>query len=224
VQGRRIEAVERAAKHILLRISGGVTIHVHLRMSGNLIAVPDHRFTGVAARVWFALDDGGGIVLEDPRALARVEAAETAEIDKKLGRLGVEPLSVEFTFECFAAMAKRSRKPAKLFLMDQTHVAGLGNIYAAEALFEARVNPCKSMQRLSVAKLRRLHRAIVNVITRAVQSAIVAYSRPGESGEAEEFLLAVYGREGERCMACRRTIRRIPQGGRSTYYCPGCQR
>ncbi|MEZ5352228.1 MAG: bifunctional DNA-formamidopyrimidine glycosylase/DNA-(apurinic or apyrimidinic site) lyase [Bryobacteraceae bacterium] len=224
VRGRRVVGVDRAGKHILIRLAGDVTIHTHLRMSGNLFVIPDHRFASSRARVVLELDGGGGIVLEDARALARMEAGATAEIEASIADLGVEPLGPEFTFERFAAMARGSRQPAKLFLMDQTRVAGLGNIYVAEALFQARVDPRKPMQRLTLRKLRGLHAAIVNTLTHAVQSAVVAYSRPGGFGEAEEFPRAVYGREGAPCVACRRAIRRIAQGGRSTYYCPGCQR
>jgi formamidopyrimidine-DNA glycosylase len=108
--------------------------------------------------------------------------------------------------------------------MDQSKIAGLGNIYAAEALYRARVNPRKPMEKLSLAKLRRLHGVIVDILELAVQSAVAAYSNPGAFGEAEEFPLDVYGREGQPCRTCLRKIRRIPQGGRSTYFCPGCQR
>ncbi|MEZ5403128.1 MAG: bifunctional DNA-formamidopyrimidine glycosylase/DNA-(apurinic or apyrimidinic site) lyase [Bryobacteraceae bacterium] len=224
VEGRPIHGVDRAGKHILVRLDGGVTVHTHLRMSGNLFAIRDHRFASAAARVVFALDDGSAMVLEDPRALARMEARPSEAVDVEMAKLGPEPLSPAFTAAWFIEKAKESRQPAKLFLMDQARVAGLGNIYAAEALYAARVNPRKLMQRQSVPKLRALHEAIVNVLTLAVQSAIAAYSRPGEFAEAGEFPCAVYGREGEPCEACGRRILRIRQGGRSTYYCPGCQR
>ena len=108
--------------------------------------------------------------------------------------------------------------------MDQQRVAGLGNIYAAEALFAARVDPRQSMAGVTPRRLRALHQAIVRILRDAVKSACIAYSRPGGFGEAEDYSPLVYGREGEACMQCRRTIRRITQGGRSTYYCPHCQR
>ncbi len=224
LRGRTIEAVDRAGKHILVRLSNGLTIHGHLRMSGNLFAIPEHRFASLRARVVLELEDGSGMILEDPRALARMEARPTHEVNAALANLGVEPISGKFTLAHFTAIAKQSRLPAKLFLMDQRKVAGLGNIYAAEALFQARVDPCKPMQRLTLPKLARLHGAIVTTLNLAVQSAVVAYSGPGEFDEAEEFPLAVYGREGLPCFACNRKVRRIPQGGRSTYFCPGCQR
>jgi len=221
--GKRIEAVERRAKHILIRLSEGVTLHAHLRMSGNLRVVPGGRPRTEYARLIMRLSGGSALVLEDPRALARMEARPTAEIDAEMARLGPEPLSAAFNLERFLADARASRQPAKLFLMDQRRVAGLGNIYAAEALFRARVHPELPMNSLRRPKLAALHRAIVEVLGLAVQSAIEAYTGPDLLTEAEEFPVAVYGREGEPCTACRRKIRRIPQGGRSTYFCPGCQ-
>ncbi|MBM3736281.1 MAG: bifunctional DNA-formamidopyrimidine glycosylase/DNA-(apurinic or apyrimidinic site) lyase [Acidobacteria bacterium] len=225
VSGRSILAVARVGKHILIRLSAAVTLHVHLRMSGNLFAIPDHRFCGASARILFRLNDGSGMVLEDPRALARVEVCETAELDRALSAAaGPDPLTPAFTAAAFAGLARASRQPAKLFLMDQRRVSGLGNIYAAEALYRARVDPRKPIQRLTKPRLDRLHSAIVSVLSDAVQSAVSAYAGPGEFLEAESFPIHVYGREGEPCAVCRTPIRRISQGGRSTYFCPACQR
>jgi formamidopyrimidine-DNA glycosylase len=225
VRNRLIESIDRRGKHILIRLEGGRTLTVHLRMSGDLFRVSDHQILPAAARVIFELDDGSTIVLEDRRALARVDLGLTQAIDAKIAReLGMEPLSTECTAEWFVNIAKRSRLPAKRFLMDQRHVAGLGNIYAAEALFHARIDPRKAMGTLSRDKLRALHTAIVSVLKDAVQSAWNAYSGPGQFAEAETFPLAVFGREGEVCRRCRKVIRRIVQSGRSTYFCPGCQR
>lgn len=223
--GRTITAVDRLGKHILMRLDGGVTIHTHLRMTGNLFAIPDHRLHGAGARVVLRLRSGAGIVYEDPRALGRMIPEETSVIDRKLGEeLGPDPLSEAFTRHWFAAEARSSRQPVKQFLMDQTRVAGLGNIYAAEALFRAGIDPRKAASRLGAVRLERLRGEIVAVLTDALQSAVFAYGGPGKFAEAESFPIAVYGREGEACGRCGRAIRRIAQGGRSTYFCPGCQR
>lgn len=223
--GRTVKGVERRGKHILVRLSGGVTLHTHLRMSGNLYVIPDHRFHSVYARVIVELGGGRGIVLEDKRALARMDALADEEIDGRLdAELGPEPLGAAFTPEAFAARARGCRQPAKLFLMDQRNVAGLGNIYAAEALFRARIDPRKEIGRISPGKLRGLHAVIVGVLSDAVESAVAAYAGPGAFHSEENFPVAVYDREGEPCVTCHRRIVRIPQGGRSTYFCPGCQR
>lgn len=225
VPGRTIERVERRGKHILLRLSGGITVHTHLRMSGNLFYIPDYRFHSHSARVVMELAQGAGIVLEDKRVLARMDALPDAVIDARLVReLGPEPLSAEFTEGRFLTAARRSRQPAKLFLMNQRNVAGLGNIYAAEVLYRARVDPRRAMNKVSGRKLRALYGAVVTVLTDAVKSAVAAYSGPGAFHSEENFPMAVYGREGEACLSCCRPVARILQGGRSTYFCPRCQR
>jgi formamidopyrimidine-DNA glycosylase len=221
--GRTLERIERRGKNILLHLDNDTILHIHLRMTGNLYVVPDVRFRPVSVRAWCELEGGRGILFDDPRALGRIHIHPASAIDEVLG-VGVEPLSDAFTAGLFQQLAAGSRQPAKLFLMDQRHIAGLGNIYAAEALFRARVNPEKPIGAVQKAKLRALHQAIRDVLEEAVASALLAYATPGRFNEAEEFPCAVYDREGEPCTRCRRAIRRIPQGGRSTYYCPGCQR
>ena len=124
----------------------------------------------------------------------------------------------------FAAQAKRARKPIKVFLMDQTQVSGLGNIYAAEALFRARIHPAKLASSLSLPRLRALHQVCVDVLAEAMESVYTAYAEPGRYAEGESFPVKVYDREAEPCVVCETPIRRIPQGGRSTYFCPKCQR
>jgi formamidopyrimidine-DNA glycosylase len=222
--GRKITGVERRAKHILIRLSGGNTLHVHLRMTGNLFAIPDARLHSATARAVFHLQGGAGIVYEDPRALGRIEVARTADLDASLADLGPEPLGAEFTPDAFVTLARQSQQPAKLFLMDQRRIAGLGNIYAAEALFRAGVDPRKPLARMVSSRLVRLHGEIVAILETAVESAVRAYGGPGEFAEAEDFPLAVYDREGEPCLRCGQGVRRIAQGGRSTYFCARCQR
>lgn len=223
VEGRTVERIERRAKNLLLHLSGGIVLRVHLRMTGNLFVIPDVRFLPANARAYFEFSKHRALVFHDPRALGRIHVHTEAELAQLLARLGPEPLSPEFTPAWLRDTAAASRKPAKLFLMDQNALAGLGNIYAAEALFHARIHPAKPMNRLRHPKLDALHRSIVGVLTDAVQSACKAYSGPAQFGEAESFSCFVYDREGDSCLKCRRKVRRIRQGGRSTYYCPGCQ-
>ncbi len=214
--------VERRGKNIYLHFGSGAILHTHLRMTGNLFVIPDIRFRAAGTRAWMEIEGGRGIVFDDPRNLGRMRLYRSAA--EAVRGLGIEPLSPDFTAAVLAEEASRSRQPAKLFLMDQTRIAGLGNIYAAEALFRARIDPRKPMMRVRRPKLDALHRAIVDVLTEAVESAVLAYSSPGHFNEAEEFDCAVYDRESEPCRVCGRRIKRIPQGGRSTYFCPGCQR
>lgn len=222
--GRRMETVERRGKNILLHLDGDLVAHIHLRMTGNLYVVPDVRFRPVAARAWWELEGGKGLIFEDPRALGRVHVHRAEALDALFAGVGVEPLADAFTVEHLRARAKGCRKPAKLFLMDQKHVAGLGNIYAAEALFRAGIHPARGIGGISAARIASLHAAIREVMHEAVASAVLAYAAPGRFAEAGSFDTAVYDREGGPCRRCGRKIRRIPQGGRSTYFCPGCQR
>jgi len=222
--GAVLESVERRGKNILLRLSNGSALHVHLRMTGNLYVVPDVRFRPVSTRAWFELEGGRGLLFDDPRALGRMRLYFPQEVASAFDGVGIEPLSDAFTFECLRTMTARCKKPAKLFLMDQQHIAGLGNIYAAEALFRARIHPAKQICKVSPAKLQGLHSAIRDILLEAVHSAEAAYSVPGRFQEGESFACAVYDREGEPCQVCGRAIRRIAQGGRSTYFCASCQR
>ena len=223
LRGVIIRGVRRRGKQVLADLSTGCVMRIHLGMTGDVYAVDDYRFRPNTARAWLRLSDDRALVFDDPRVLGRLNVFTPDELEAAIGHLGPEPLSAEFTVEVLAGAARKSKLPAKLFLMDQTKIAGLGNIYAAEALFEARIHPERVIGKLRLARLGRLHQAIVNVLRVAVQSAGTAYSRPGEFLEAEAFQPQVYGRENEPCTACGRKVRRIPQGGRSTYFCPGCQ-
>ena len=223
VIGQRIEAVRRRGKNIFLDLEGGHSLHVHLRMTGNLHVIPDRRFRSAGARAWFEFEDGRALLYDDPRALGRIHVHKTADLPAVVDT-GVEPLDPAFSVIRLRELATRSSQPVKIFLMDQRKIAGLGNIYAAEALFEARIHPRRPARSLSASRLSRLHGAIVGILNRAVQSAVTAYMLPGRFQEAESFPVQVYGREGEPCGVCERNIRRIQQGGRSTYFCPGCQK
>ncbi len=221
--GASIKTVKRRGKQVLIRLSNGLTIRIHLGMTGDVYVVDDYRFRPVFARVWFRLVSDRGLIFEDARVLGHLNIYTDAELAQVLDPLGVEPLSAEFTPALLQQLAAGSRQPVKVFLMDQTKVAGLGNIYAAEALFAARIDPSRRAGSLRKTRIARLHAAIIQILSEAIDSTATAYSRPGAFSEGESFTPQVYGHEGEPCVLCRRRIRRIQQGGRSTYYCPGCQ-
>jgi formamidopyrimidine-DNA glycosylase len=223
VRRQTIEEVRRRGKNLLLDRSGGLAIHVHLRMTGDL-RTTSAGLLPPSVRAAFCLSNGRTLVFDDPRALGTLHVHCAEELAHLLGHIGPEPLSAAFTSLRFRDAARRSTQPAKLFLMDQRHVAGLGNIYAAEALFHAGIHPGRLMNALRPSQVEALHAAIREVLRKAVRSAVRAYTRPDRVEEAECFPFAVYGRESEPCPRCGRAIRRITQGGRSTYYCPGCQK
>ena len=145
--------------------------------------------------------------------------------------MGIEPLGPEFTPASLAERLSMSRRPVKEFLLDQTKIAGIGNIYAVEALWRARISPRRRARNVGPDRAARLHRAIVEVLEEAVENAgttlgetALDYVDSEGSTGAFQDLLAVYDREGEPCLRCGAPIRRIVQGQRSTYFCPGCQR
>jgi formamidopyrimidine-DNA glycosylase len=221
--GAQIVKVRRKGKHILVDLNNRTTLHVHLRMTGNLYMIPDVRFHSAATRAWIELPTGAGIVFDDPRALGKMQLHPTSDLEATLAReVGFEPH--EMAPAAFAALAKHTRKPMKLLLMDQVRIAGLGNIYAAEALFQAKIHPSRPANAVSIARLENLHGIIVRMLEDAKESAYRAYTEPGYFAEGESFPVQVYDREGQPCFVCERPIQRMPQGGRSTYFCPRCQK
>jgi formamidopyrimidine-DNA glycosylase len=211
--GARIVSVIRRGKHQLVALDDGRTVHVHFRMNGDWTfdraSDPLPRF----ARAVLELDDGSRVVLEDSRALCTVDVHPAGA---ELGLdLGPEPSDPAFTAEWMQQAFARRTAPVKSVLLDQRVIAGLGNIYAAEALWRAKLDPRAPASSLGARELARLRDAILRVVERATGT---RYS------EARSARLDVYDREGRKCRRCGTAIARIVQSGRSTYFCPTCQR
>jgi Formamidopyrimidine-DNA glycosylase len=215
-KGQRIVGIERRGKHQLIHLESGDTLVVHFRMNGDweigVTSDPLDRF----ARAVIELVDGTRISLVDPRALSSITLDKKGESSlPKLGREASDPLLDANYLSDALARKKIAIKPA---IMDQAVVAGLGNIYAAEALWEAEMDPRKPAAKVSRARLEKLVSAIRLVLSPKKR-------RPGRYTDkrgASRF--AVYDREGKECRRCGGTIKRITQAGRSTYFCPSCQR
>jgi formamidopyrimidine-DNA glycosylase len=182
-------------------------------------------------RAAFELDDGARLLYVDPRTLGEMEVMRGIEWRVREARLGPEPLEPGFTPELLAARLATSRRPVKEALLDQTKVAGLGNIYVSEALWRAGISPRRRARNVGLVRVRRLHAAILAVLSEAIGRSGTSFGSTyldfvdadGEAGEFYDFL-SVYDREGEPCQRCGTPIARIVQGQRSTYYCPHCQR
>jgi len=210
--GARIARVERRGKHQLLHLEDGRILHAHFRMNGDWMltetGAPLPRF----ARAVLDFDDGSSLVFVDSRALGTIDVhPANAELDLGLGPDAADP---EWSAEHLATALALRRGPIKPALLDQRLVAGLGNIYAAESLWRARISPfapCNSLGRPQVTKLRK---AIDAVLVRATGSRYT---------DDDTVALDVYDREGLPCRRCRTRIERVVQAGRSTYYCPHCQ-
>lgn len=210
--GHRVRAVQRHGKFQLIHLDGGLTLVAHFRMTGDWEMARDGRARSRFARATLHFDDGSRVFLDDPRALGTLTLAAT---DAGLPVIGMDPLSKAFTARALGAAFVSRRTPVKVALLDQRLVAGIGNIYAAEALWKARIDPRTPAGALATAAVARLARAIVATLRRA--SGRLRH-RDGEGGRFE-----VYGRADEPCRRCGGTIYRIVQAGRSTYGCQGCQ-
>ena len=213
--GHTIVDVTRRGKHQLATLDDGGVLEFHFGMTGEWISGTQHAPVEPFARVTIDFDDGSRITLADSRALgvARYHAAGTPVLTD----LGPEPLSADFSAASLGESLRRRKGPIKVALLDQGVVAGLGNIYAAEALWLARINPRTSAATLGPVRRARLVQAIRHVLKRAP----AARYTDRERGTRE---WRVYDREGERCRRCGSRITRITQATRSTYYCPRCQR
>lgn len=223
VIAQRIKAVERRGKHLLLRLDRG-WVEMHFRLDGQLVWFDAARVNG-HVDVAFQLDRGTlGFV--DRRHFGRVQWCRTPDDLPSIRKLGVDPLAREFTPTCLASLLRRTRRPLKLLLLDQTRVTGLGNIYSSEALWRARLDPRRRADRVPPTEVRRLHKAVVDVLRRALECCTHPapdFRDPAWWFQGLERILRVYGREGKPCRRCGGRIRRIEQGGRSTFFCPRCQ-
>ena len=230
LKGARIEGVNRRGKYILIELDRDRILLVHLRMTGKLVRIPADQKLPPYAHAVFYLDDDSILAFCDMRQFGRMSIHKRADVhaSAQLSILAPEPLSDSFTVDQLQPILKRSRRGVKQLLLDQTKVLGLGNIYASEALFLARISPFAIPARLSKQRVARLHEAIQQILTEAIaEGSTLRIDLTDDAssyiGSSERFW-RVYEREGERCVRCGTRIRRVVQGGRSTYFCPKCQR
>ena len=234
--GRRIETVDRRSKYLLVRLDGGEVLILHLGMSGSVRILPvPAPPRGPHDHLELTTDAGAVIRFHDPRRFGLVTLAQEAELDAHplLRSIGPEPLNAHFDGAALAARLKGKRTSIKAALLNQRVVAGVGNIYACEALFRAGLSPRRSAQTVQGVRAERLAGAIKSVLNEAIMaggSTLRDHRRPdGELGYFQHAF-QVYGREGETCPACackgskNGRIRRLVQHGRSTFYCPRAQR
>ena len=226
--GRRVEGLRRRAKYLLIDLAEGTTLVVHLGMTGQLTVAPGDAPREPHEHVAFPLRSGGRLRFRDPRRFGQVFALRTDDIpaDRHFAHLGIEPLEEGFDGPFLHRQAQGRRGPVKTFLMDARVVVGVGNIYAAEALFLAGVHPTRSVARIGKARWDALATVVRQVLAGAVEQGGTTLNdfRDGEGNSGYfQISLAVYGRQGEPCPCCQRPIRRIIQANRSTFYCPGCQ-
>jgi formamidopyrimidine-DNA glycosylase len=242
VASREIKRLGRRGKYLLLGLDGGRTLVMHLRMTGNLVLVEGddkldpseglRLYEGERStserhlRARFVLDDGREIWFTDPRRFGEAFLINDSRLKARFERLGVEPLSPEFTPEALGEVAAGRTVPLKSFLLDQSRVAGIGNIYADEALFRARLHPLSPAGSMKPEHLEALRDAIVAALEAGIDgggASIDDYrDGRGEKGRMQDEFL-VHTREGQPCPRRDGTVERIVVSGRSTYFCPRCQ-
>jgi len=228
LEGERIASLDRRGKYLIVRFESGRSLLVHLRMTGSLRhapagSLPDDPYRRAVAR----LDDDSDVAFRDVRRFGTWLLLGPGELDGYLdGRVGPEPLSPAFRTRAFAGRLAGRRAPIKAVILDQRTVAGVGNIYADEALWRARIHPLREARSLDADEVKELRRRIRQVLELGIErqgSTLRDYSLPdGEPGGMQEEF-KVYGRAGEPCDRCGMPIERIVVGGRGTWYCPGCQ-
>jgi len=226
IAGREVLSIGRRGKHFLFHLSGGKTLIAHLKMSGAFLIRSPEELADRHMSAIFYLDDGRELRLVDPRKFATLWLVDTTEEERIIGKLGPEPLEPGFTPEVLAGLLEKRKVPIKPLLMDQEVVAGLGNIYADEILFEAGIHPARKAFSLTRKEIERLHHAIQAVLIRGIKNrgtTVVdyqdAYGRPGSN----QFYLNVYNRAKKPCPRCGTPIQRMQLRGRSAHFCPHCQ-
>jgi formamidopyrimidine-DNA glycosylase len=242
VSGATILGLGRRGKYILMELDGDRTLVMHLRMTGNLVLREGEEVIDPSEgrrlyesersteerhlRARFGLDDGRELWFTDPRRFGEAFLIDTSDLDTRFEKLGVEPFSERFTPEALGAMAAGRTVPLKSFLLDQSGVAGVGNIYADEALFRARLHPLSPAGSMKPEHLEALRDAVIAALEAGIDgggASIDDYrDARGERGRMQDEFL-VHTREGEECPRGDGTIERIVVGGRSTYFCPSCQ-
>src|SRR5438128_2575562 len=233
-QNRKILSVARHGKYLLLELDRGI-LTLHFRLDGQLLwfssvaemetkaNMPPHN---VHVDISFEFDRGV-LGFADRRHFGRVHYFESREASKGVNSLGVDALSKEFTPLRFASLLAASRRPLKEFLLDQSRVAGIGNIYSCESMWHAKLDPRRPANTLSKKEAAKFHKAIVSVLRRALECSLDPapdFRDPGWWFQGLERILRAYGLEDQPCRRCGEVIQRIEQGGRSTYFCKHCQK
>jgi formamidopyrimidine-DNA glycosylase len=231
LRGAKINFVHRRGKHILFDLDNGRTLITHLRMSGRFLLLTADREDPKFTHAVFYLDDETRLVFQDQRHFGLMKIVDTKDLHdaKELKKLAPEPFSDEFSAAYLKRVLKTSKKSLKEFLLDQTKVTGLGNIYASEAMFLARANPKTPANKLSGKKTGVLFEMVREVLREAIGDPSKLKIDPENIegsyySSGDDLRWRVYDREKEPCPNCQTSIIRLKQGGRSTYFCPKCQK
>jgi formamidopyrimidine-DNA glycosylase len=223
--GRKIKRLGRLGKYLLFFLDGGGILIIHLRMSGSLLLKPISCEPDKYVRAIIDLDGGVSIHFRDPRKFGVMWFASDLKNLKK--KLGPEPLDNRFTSDILAGILEKRKAPIKALLLDQNVIAGIGNMYADEALFSARIHPLRPGGSLTLEEIKRLHKSIREVLTIAIEhkgASVNTYYRPGgEEGIAHSRFQVAHRLGGKLCPVCSIPLERSIVRNRGSYFCPGCQ-
>jgi len=245
LRGRHITHIARVAKLLVFTLTADLTLLIHLKMTGQLIFVdkagralggghPDDQFglnqPSKFTHVTFTFADGSHLYFNDQRQFGYAQVIKTAEVQKHkfIASIGTDPFTPQFTPEfLFEQLQKRPRTTVKQVVMDQTVIAGIGNIYADESLFAAKILPSRKAASISMDEAKTLHHVILEVLKKAIEFGGTSYSdfvhHSGKKGTMQDHLM-VYRRNGQPCKACGTIIKRVTISGRGTHFCPHCQK
>jgi formamidopyrimidine-DNA glycosylase len=226
--GQTFEEIDRRGKYLLFRLSNQLTLVSHLRMEGKYRMVPQEQPLTKHTHVIFNFTDGTALRYLDVRKFGRMQLIPTGDENTVSGlkQLGPEPTAADFKVAAFAAALQRHRKAIKPVLLEQHVVAGLGNIYVDEVLWQSQIHPLQPANQLTDTQIKALHQAIIAEMKRAIAAkgtTIRSYTDAYGASGGFQLALAVYGREGEPCQRCGTTILKTKVGQRGTHFCPHCQ-
>ncbi len=224
LKGQVISKITRRGKAVIVHLASGEFLVIQLMMTGQLIANgPKDKHT----RLTFVFSDGSRLLYNDQRRFGRIRLVESLSQIQHFNILGPEPFSQEFNPAYMRELFRKTIRPVKNVLLDHTFVAGIGNIYACEVLFRSQLSPQRQARRISLAEIKTIHRAIIEVLKEAIahRGSSIRNYRDGE-GQKGRFneRLAVYSRQGLPCLRCQSLVQRISQAGRGTFYCGHCQK
>lgn len=230
--GAKIIGLERRAKYLIVKLSNRKNLLIHLKLTGQLVWTPGANadLPGKTTRIIIRFDKGT-LFFNDMRKFGWLKITRSAKckVQSELEKLGPEPFSKDFNESYLKNIFSKTARPIKLVLLDQEKIAGIGNIYANEALFETKINPQKPAKTLNQKEISRLKQAIVYVLKQGIKyggssAADEAYIKPdGSRGNYQQHFL-VYQKQGQKCPKCSTVIKRVNLGGRGTFFCPACQR
>ncbi len=218
---QRIESITRRGKYLQFQLSCGDSLFIHLKMSGSLQVELATESTHRHVRVVFGLDNGHQLRFKDMRKFGRIYLTDNPEIIT--AKLGAEPLADDFTLENFGALFAKRRGKLKPLLLKQEFIAGIGNIYGDESCFMAQIDPRHQVETLTESELGRLYHAIRQVLNFGITFKGATFDQVYLGGQFQDHF-QVYGRTNQPCLVCGTPIERIILGGRSTHFCPQCQK